>query len=127
MKNLKRLLVISEEGSFSDRVNLGIQSYCLQHGGWETHWEPSLRLDALARIKFALKRWKAHGVIAQIGNLHLEQVLKRIRIPVVNFSSVRRNVFATVWIVGYATCPSRWASFAFLMSVPRKSFWPATA
>ena len=88
MRSIRRLLVIASESQFGERVIAGIHAYCSQHGNWEYHLEPDQSKTMANRARFAVRQWKANGVIAQIRNASVERLVRSFDLPIVNFSGV---------------------------------------
>ena len=63
MTRVQRLLMLSGEIPFGQQVMTGVLAYCRTRGHWEFHTEVYRGEPTLKRCRFAVKHWKAHGII----------------------------------------------------------------
>jgi LacI family transcriptional regulator len=92
----RRLLVISGESFFGREVMTGIHTYCRTRGSWEYHSEIDKGVYTIEHCLFAIKHWKADGIIAQIRTRQVERLVRRSGLPAVNCSGVFECKMPTV-------------------------------
>ena len=59
-------------------------------------WKSSRTPDVLQETRSAIRFWKADGIIGDLGGPKMERLVRRSRLPAVNFSANARPLFPTV-------------------------------
>lgn len=87
MKRLPKVaLLIETSNSYARGLLRGIVSYIRENGQWSIYLSEHNRGD---RPPKWLTEWKGDGIVARIENAAIAQVLKDVRIPVVDVSAAR--------------------------------------
>ena len=96
MKAARRLLIVSSMNTYGMRVLSGIHTYCRTYGDWEYHVEQCRHPEVLQRIRYAIRDWKAEGIIVLVEQAKVERLIARSGLPAVNFGAYSTSKLPTV-------------------------------
>ena len=96
MAKTLNVLVAGIDYFYAREIIRGIQEYSQSHGRWQFHMCRVITEETFHPFESGFSKWKPNGMLASIRNPGLLAVVRKMGLPVVNFSSFFDTKLPTV-------------------------------
>jgi len=109
-KSRRIIVAVHSNASYGREVLRGVRKYCLEHPRWEIFYESAISAPILRRIESAIRTSQVDGILGQLADEVLRELVSGAGVPSVNVSAMRPDCGVFTVMVDYAAAGKLGAS-----------------